>query len=146
MNLGHMVSALIFPWLGKLESPGGPIDILIGMDHMNMAPREHRGVWACCSTDQCSGPGMWCAGVCARQTEQTGAGGMNWKMEWPRCYAAQVRCSCLLILYWQKPWEQRFPGVVLPIKIARSSNAAWLVSHLKRMPSKGYSYVSSTLT
>jgi hypothetical protein len=26
----------------KLACPGGPIDILVGMDHMDEAPREHR--------------------------------------------------------------------------------------------------------
>jgi hypothetical protein len=26
---------------GDLESPGGPIDLLIGMDHTDDAPREH---------------------------------------------------------------------------------------------------------
>jgi hypothetical protein len=58
MNLDK-AKALFPSAASKLESPNGPIHMLIGMDHMKDAPREQDRVEG---ISQNSTPGMWLRG------------------------------------------------------------------------------------
>ncbi len=116
-----------------LESPGGPIHLLVGMNHMKDAPREQRGGETLCNTDPNLGPNLWCGETCVWEWMVR-----NSEKSLKQYSAVGACCSTLWNLSQQKPWEGSYPGDVLLARSARNVNFEWTACRSKRRMNMKY--------